>query len=392
MRRLSGLISEAPGLTDAVSFGDVFATVKASYNGWLQRKLEPDSQEFADPIFQELVAKVKDYEFLIKVEGLDLKDQNVIELGSTRIQRSDEILLQGVNFTGLDPESVKKKFENSIWLVGKARGSKSIAQERFQMRVVMSVGILAVCAAVLFGDAFRRSRVHPLISIAGPSDAITLLMWENGGGNPSITRKWGREQDLPLDAASIQYLKKECFLNQLASLPDREQRTELQDAIVRSLYWIADAHGDRNPAMQFVKLWSCLECFFTLGHEGITESNARGIASVLAYGGSRIVAPADYAATKRRVKELYGMRSKALHNARFEHIETADVDELARWVGWIIISMTALSERGYITLRQVGDQILHLDGNSQPVSQSVPQPVSWFRRCISALLRLLPKR
>lgn len=366
IRQISDLIVELPSFADSVSMGDVLATVKAAYNGWLVKELEPDGQEFIDPILQELAAKVKDYEHLIKLEGIDLKDQNLIELGSIRIQRSDETLLKGVQLNPLDPAWIDKKFENSIWLIGKTRGSKAVAQERFEMRVVMTVGVLAVCAAVLFPNAFRRSRVHPLISIGGPSDAITLLMWEQGGGSPSISRRWGREQDLPLDAAAVEYLNKECFLKQLASLPDREQRSELHDAIVRSLYWIADAHSDRNPPMQFVKLWSCLECFFTIGHEGITEANARGIASVLAFGGYGVVAPGDYAAIKRRVKELYKLRSKAVHSAKFDHIETTDVDELARWVGWVIITMVSLSERGYKTLRQVSDQIVRLDQKSKP--------------------------
>lgn len=385
IRQISDLILELPSFADSVSMGDALTTVKAAYNGWFLKGLVPDGQEFMDPILQELAAKVKDYEHLIKVEGIDLKDQNLIELGSIRIQRSDETVLKGVQFNALDPARIEKTFESSIWLIGKTRGTKAVAQERFEMQVLMTVGVLAVCAAVLFQDAFRRSRVHPLISIGGPADAITLLMWEQGGGSPSISRKWGREQDLPLDAASVEHLNKECFLKELASLPDRDQRTELQDAIVRSLYWIADAHSDRNPPMMFVKLWSSLECFFSIGREGITESNARGIASILAFGGSGIVAPGDYDAIKRRVKELYKLRSKAVHSAKFDHIETTDVDELARWVGWVIITMVSLSEHGYRTLRQVNEQTVRLDQKSKP-------PASRIRRWIEALLKYLPKR
>ena len=385
IRQISELIVELPSLADSVSLGDVLTAVKAAYNGWFLKELEPDGQEFIDPILQELSAMVKDYEHLIKLEGIDLKGQNFIEIGPVRIQRSDETFLKGVQFDALDPAWIDKKFENSIWLIGKTRGAKAVAQERFEMQTLMTVGVLAVCAAVLFRDAFRRSRVHPLISIGGPADAITLLMWEQGGGSPSISRRWGREQDLPLDAASMERLNNECFLKQLASLPDRIQRTELQDAIVRSLYWIADAHSDRNPPMMFVKLWSCLECFFTIGHEGITEANARGIASILTFGGSGIVAPGDYDATKRRVKELYKLRSKAVHSARFDHIETTDVDELARWVGWVIITMVSLSEHGYKTLRQVSEQIVRLDQKSKP-------PAPRIRRWIEALLKYLPKR
>jgi hypothetical protein len=94
---------------------------------------------------------------------------------------------------------------------------------------------------------------------------------------------------LPLNAESVAYLTNECFLRQMASLPDRKDRTEVQDAIIHALYWFADAYGDRNPTMQFVKLWSCAECFFAIEKEEVTELNAKGIAAILAFAGFRVV-------------------------------------------------------------------------------------------------------
>lgn len=41
-----------------------------------------------------------------------------------------------------------------------------------------------------------------------------------------------------------------CFLDQIIALFAQEQRTEIQDAIVRSLYWFGDAHGGRNHTMR----------------------------------------------------------------------------------------------------------------------------------------------
>jgi hypothetical protein len=191
------------------------------------------------------------------------------------------------------------------------------------------------------------------------------LKWQTGGEKPSLTRKMPG-QDLPLDNKRVEYLTTQCFLQQMASLANKTDRNELQDAIVSALYWMADAHGDRNPTMQFVKLWSCVESFFAITDEKITEANAKGIAATLAFGGYKVVEANEYRDTKERVKALYALRSKALHRGRFGHIDSADIDELSVWVAWIIVSMVSLSVRGYMTLKQVNEQVLRLDRLSDP--------------------------
>lgn len=191
--------------------------------------------------------------------------------------------------------------------------------------------------------------------------AVLILRWDSGGDNSQLTRKWGHEQDLTLDSKSVVDLIGHCFLKELAALPDQSDRSELQDAIVRSIYWFADAYKDSNPTMEFIRLWSCAECFFAIDEEGVTDDNARGFAAVLAFAGFRIVELQDYPGFKRRVKRLYDLRSKAIHRGFFGHIETSDLDDLSRWITWIIISMVSLSGRGYRTLRQVQRQTSRLD-------------------------------
>ena len=285
-----------------------------------------------------------------------------------RIQRSDRTLLESVNFEGgLDLDSIYEQFKDSLWLIGQSKGSPDIASERFEVRVVLAIGILAVCGALLYKGAIWRSRVREVISPLEHCQVVVSLRWEVGGHNPAYSRKLVREQDLPFGSDSISYLIDQCFLHQLASLPDKTDRNELEDAIVRSLYWFAEAHQDRNPTMQFVKLWSCAECFFSVAKQGeteckdVTKLNARGIAAVLAFAGYQVISPQEYPSFKRRITQLYKSRSQALHRAKFGHIEAADLNDFSYWIAWVIISMVALSERGYETLGQVYEQTSRLD-------------------------------
>jgi hypothetical protein len=112
--------------------------------------------------------------------------------------------------------------------------------------------------------------------------------------------------------------------------------------------------------MQFIKLWSSAECFFAIDKEEVTELNARGIAVMLTFVVS-LNPVKDYVKLRRRLKDLYDLRSKAIHTAQFDHIDISDLNDLSHWVAGVIVSMMSLSERGYKLLRAVHDEIARVD-------------------------------
>jgi hypothetical protein len=154
IRRLTKSIFEMPSLADLVSEAEVATEVKDRYKDWLEGHPLPDGQEFVDPIAEALLAKVKEYHFLIKLDGLDLRDQDALELGPVRIQKPDKAVLDTVKFGGLlDKEQVSGEFEGSLWLIGKSRGSPDVALERFELQAALTVGVLAVCGSILYEGA-----------------------------------------------------------------------------------------------------------------------------------------------------------------------------------------------------------------------------------------------
>lgn len=109
-----------------------------------------------------------------------------------------------------------------------------------------------------------------------------------------------------------------------------------------------------------------MESFFSVGKVGITQLNASGIASMLTFAGYGIVPPEQYALFKKELIQHYDKRSKALHRAEFQHIEPSDLQEFSVWSSWVIISITALADRGYSSLRQLHQQTSRLDTLSDP--------------------------
>jgi hypothetical protein len=122
-----------------------------SYNTWIAQLLQPTGQEFTEAVTEALLATVREHEFLIQIEGIDLVDQDILHLGPVRIQRSNPTFLDKVKFGGaLDRGSVYALFKDSLWLVGTSRGSPDVSLEQFEQQAVVTVGVLAVCGAILY--------------------------------------------------------------------------------------------------------------------------------------------------------------------------------------------------------------------------------------------------
>ena len=364
--RLVKLIFRLPKLVDFVSEREIDAQVQESHIYWLEGNLQPTGAEFLDRVVDSLLGQIRKYEYLVKLEGIELTGQNTFKLGTAYIQSGDLAILKDIKFSSpREAQEINLQIREGLWLLLPSSGDGYRADQEFEYRAILTVGILAAFGAILHdGTTISRCRIRALTSPLENRKAVSWLRWEVGGENLRLSRVWGQEQDLPFTSDSIAYLNTECFSEQLAALPDRDERNELENAIVLALYWFAEANRDRNPVAQFVKFWTCAECFFAIQQDKVSEQNAAGISATLTFGGFRIIDPKDYKKFRARVKKMYDLRSKAIHEGLNTHVTNGDLHDLSKWVAWVIISMTALSTKGITTLRQVKQNTARLDGLS----------------------------
>lgn len=139
-------------------------------------------------------------------------------------------------------------------------------------------------------------------------------------------------------------------------------RTQLEDAIARAVYWYSDSHRDPVLVMKLVKYWSCVEAFFSFQEEEITHAVSAGLTSLLVFGGFHFVPVTEYSALKKQIVKLYSLRSRAVHGGYHQHTTELEVAQFSQWVAWMILSMVGLVEQGYTTLKEVKMQTDRLDG------------------------------
>lgn len=82
--RVSSLVSEISEVQDACSPNEIADEVFERYSNWVFNSRRPNGQEFIDDVLLALLAKVKVLELLIAIEGIDLVDQEAIDLGSIK--------------------------------------------------------------------------------------------------------------------------------------------------------------------------------------------------------------------------------------------------------------------------------------------------------------------
>ena len=362
LRRICDFIYQTRKYGDALNYNDIFQGVIAEIERWLNDSLVPDDAEFIDPLDILLSKKIDNYTFVCRVDGLSFDKIGNIVIGKKEIKEYDQKLISGVtDVSDVINDAIKKEYSNSLVIVGTEIGSGSVAQEKFYHNAELSLSVLRLYSCALYGSAIHKINIRLINNCAHAYGSASSFGWADSEKSFIFTRYFRSEEDFKIEPELLNYLISVCFFKELSNLIDKQKRNELEDAVVKSLFWIGEAQKERSHASAWVKLWSCMECFFTLGEEKITELNARGISSILVFGGYSHEKYGDYEQLKKKIKKYYALRSKVVHRAEYTHIDQILLEELSFIVAWVIITMASLLDRGYTTLAQVQEQAERLD-------------------------------
>ncbi|BBO87506.1 HEPN domain-containing protein [Desulfosarcina ovata] len=282
-------------------------------------------------------------------------------IGTIEIKKYDDSITSGCTDVNDLLDTIKKEYANSLVIMGTEMGSRAAAKERLYHNAELSLSVLRLYTCALYRQAIQGVNIRLLDDCFTTYKPVTTFGWTEPGKSLSFTKHFGSIQNFKIDPNILNHLKNDLFFNKISTLIGKQDRNELEEAVVKSLHWIGEAQKDKSRSSAWIKLWSCLECFFTIGRKKISERNARGIAAILVFGGYRHEQYDDYNGLKKKIKEYYGLRSKIVHRAEYTHIGSIQLSELAYIVAWVIITMASLLDKGYQTLSKVREQSDRLD-------------------------------
>ncbi|WP_162084879.1 HEPN domain-containing protein [Sulfuriferula nivalis] len=333
---------------------------------WLSNGSEPENADEVVHAITELVAQeIDEHTFIVPLFGIELDSVDSFVLGIMTILRMsvDVLHASGIEHDHINVPHLLELNKNYLWLKGTTRGTPHVAQQKFSDQAALTVGMLAITAASMYELGASGFRIGIIMS---PEEAIGRSVWFSW---PEKTRSLTTHYASPKGQMFVvnKALGDESDMVRIiyrtfTILQKANGRTQLEEAIARAVYWYSDAQRDSILVMKLVKYWSCVEAFFSFENGKITQAVTSGLASTLVFGGFHFVSTSEYSSLKKKIANLYSLRSRAIHRGSHQHITELDVAQFSQWVAWMIISMVALVEQGYTTLNDVKMQTDRLDG------------------------------
>jgi hypothetical protein len=356
MRKIVATLDEANIFDGKVNYADVWLACRQIIENFLSRLEMPEnSAEFVDLIRKNLSAKIKVFTFVVPLFGVEMDGIDEIPLGTMRVIKPSMDFFDsfGIKHDHVDTKTLFETSNYCLWLIGSADGTLDVALEKFRINAELSVGILSVCAASMYEHGASGFRIGTIMSPEQAYGRAIWISWDNASMAATMHYKFVSTQNFPVDTHLIQQLATSDVLKKAFSIIESSQRTPLEDAIARSIYWFSDAQREKFQAMKLVKFWSCVEVFFSAENQDITRSVSVGLACVLVFGGYKFVAEQDYETLKKRIANLYKLRSRAVHRASHQHVSYTDTADLSKLVAQMILNMISFAEQGRKDVKEI---------------------------------------
>jgi hypothetical protein len=346
------------------NYSDMYAACRHVIENCLSRGVQPDgADELIHLTLEELNREIDTRYFVVPIFGIKLLDVDSFDLGNLKIVHADTAHFDNaaVSYHQESVVAAMKLTKIDHWLLGSVLGTASKGEEKFRSQAELVVGLLAVAAASMYQGGASRFRIGIVMSPNVSYGKYAWFSWPEKTGCLTTHHKFLSAREFEIDRALINEFAEAEVMSFAFAFFQSETRSDLEEAIVKAIYWYADAHQEGVPVMKLVKYWSCVEVFFSAENVAITKSVSAGLASVLVFGGFKFVPVENYISTKKKIANWYALRSKALHGGAYRHVSNKDVDDLSQWVAWMIINMIAFVKQGYTHAEQIKAECERLD-------------------------------
>lgn len=309
------------------------------------------------------------YQFFRIVDGIELKELDAVSFGDVKLFAFSEKHMSEINkyrksnnLNGFYDKSIvpfiRKYFNNKACISTIANGDEIKAEEIAIKKINQVINLLRFIICIFAYERIYENRVKA--NLLAESYNMAENTFHININKKSISLSYGTSrkslQKLPIDSQTINELKECCFFDDWIFILSKDKKTEIEEAILTSIYWIGEAQNDFDKESAFIKYWIALETLFSVSDDGITESLSRGVAILLAFGGYRFIGVGEVAKIFADTKKLYKKRSKIVHRGRYEHITPIELAEICQYAVWCVLTCFGLRTQGYKTLKQIKEE------------------------------------
>jgi hypothetical protein len=350
------------------SYNTVYKKTLLHIQNALQLKADGSSISFTE-IYSSLIRHIscerKTYEFIWNVEGVSLSNLHSLDFGNASLfvfnQEYKNYVEAFENKAQEFQKSVKsfleKNFINKVCIKCKSYGDREFAETKALNDAQTIINIIRFTFCFLYPNYVYHNRIK--INLVPDTMVGRDLFFSINLDDESVTL-YGRsrksvKQDYPIDQELINHLKQDLFWDDLLLLLTKNKRTDIEEAILNSIYWIGEAQNEWTPQIAFIKYWTAIEALIynPPENEKVTDTVLTGTAIRLVHGGYQFTPVEQYWDLRRQIDKLYDKRSKIIHRGVQGRISYQDVTDICKYSTWIILETLFLRSQGYTNFDQI---------------------------------------
>ena len=285
LREIVGLLEAAQIGGGFADYSDLYSATKKIIEAALSEGLRVENcRELLERLNETLAKEVDQRTFVVLLVGVELEGLDRLDIGEVSIEPAGVALLEaaGVHHAHANVSKHVAHSRAELWLLGREAGTPKVALAKFTENSQLAVGILTVFAAAMhhWGSVGFR-----IATIMAPEDTYQTSVFSSWAERD---RSLVSHYRMPTQRFAISPRIVEQLGDAWDAFPvavQKQDRSELEDALRRATYWFADAQRDTSVQMKLVKFCTAAESVFSTERDQVVKNVAIGIASTVCFSG-----------------------------------------------------------------------------------------------------------
>jgi len=364
LNRIIETIANSEKYNDLVEFGDVHTALLNSMEEIIEKNEAFNKTVLFEKMEHYLDDLIREFTYICAIDGLELHNIEELTIGENTIKLYDQGIIKKRKFTKKFPmkEKIDAYFNGKIVITGKETGSQSTSKNKFYFYSMFYISLIR-----LLYCAIRPASIYSVSTSLTNNSSISWSTTKTVGWNTldrsgNITWHTPHMENTKIDEKIIHHFNSIFSLREISLMIKKDSKSEIEHAISRSILWYGEAQDDKSYSSKWIKLWTCMESFFSINNDKIVDRNTKSIACIILHGKYKFDGfNCNYKDLKRKITKYYRIRSKIIHRGARIEIQNKDLEYFAYITAWVIISFISYSLSGETSLKKVQEDLDELN-------------------------------